>query len=92
MINPSSWANPSVRPSAPARPAGGNGGNVGGAAGGGGGGGGRPGGGGAGGFMSMGDLRGGGSKCRLLFFICERASHVQLSMPVVRLAARDHEG
>ena len=70
MLNPASWTDPSAKPPAAksTRLPGGSGGGGGGGSGGGGGGYGRGGGGGggaggAGGFMSMGDLRGGGSKC-----------------------------
>ncbi|WWC86669.1 uncharacterized protein L201_001546 [Kwoniella dendrophila CBS 6074] len=67
IVNPASWSDPSARPppksSSGAKPSGYGGGGGGGGGGNGGGGGGRGGGSGGGGsgFMSMGDLRGGGT-------------------------------
>ncbi|WVQ98289.1 hypothetical protein IAU59_005412 [Kwoniella sp. CBS 9459] len=69
IVNPASWTNPSIRPSSgrgskrPGGPGGSNDGHGrgGGGGGSGGGGGGRGGGGGGGGFMTMTDMRGGGT-------------------------------
>ncbi|WWD07411.1 hypothetical protein V865_005509 [Kwoniella europaea PYCC6329] len=69
IVNPASWKDPSIRPPPKSnnnnhgsgRPGGGGGGDGGSGGGGGGSGGGGRGNGGGGGFMTMGDLRGGGT-------------------------------